>query len=187
MLCNTFRLQFLLLLTLTNTLVLNAANYNEDILNIYSKMIPRFIMMSNQKDKVDNDIEICILHDEIDTRVADLLSDNIKNNYPNGLINHPIKLIQNDYNHFKSCKGAQLMFMFNSDDEHIQNALLFSKEHSILTMTYDLFFLEQGADISLFIGRKVTPYLNMQSIVDKKIILNNILLRVSKIYVKSAK
>lgn len=182
-----FRLQLFLLLTLTNTTLLNATNYNEDIIKIYSKMLPRFIIMSNQKAKIHDNIEICLLHDSIDKRAAELLSDNINNNYPNGLLNHSIKLIQSDYNHFKSCKNVQLMFMFNSDDKHIKDAILFSQENTLLTMAYDVFLLEKGVDISLFIGRKVTPYLNMQSIADKKILLDNILLRVSKIYVKSDK
>jgi len=180
-----FRLQLFLFLTLTNSLLLDAANYNEDILNIYSKMLPRFIIMSSQKNKIHENIDICILNDSIDKRVAELLITNINNNYPNGLLNHSIKLIQSDYKHLEVCKNAQLVFMFNSDDTHIQDALLFSKENNLLTMSYDVFFLEKGADISLFIGRKVTPYLNMKSMTDKKIILDNILLRVSKIYIKS--
>lgn len=185
LLFNMFRLQLFLLLTLTNTMLLNAANYNHDVINIYSKMLPRFIMMSSQKSKIDDDIEICVLRDSIDVRVAQLLSDNIKNNYPNGILNHSIKLTQGDYNHLESCKNAQLMFMFNSDDKHIESALLFSQENALMTITYDVLLLEKGADISLFLGRKVTPYLNMKSITEKNILLDNILLRVSKIYIKS--
>jgi hypothetical protein len=170
-----------------NSALLNAANYNEDILNIYSKMAPRFVVMSSQKDKMDDVMDICALYDELDERVAKSLRDKIQSAYPNGLQNHPIKLTLSDYSNFESCKNAQLVFMFNADDERVKKAFLFFQNNRVMTMAYDISFLEKGADVSLFIGRTVTPYLNMKSISEKKILLDNLLLRVSKIYVEAKK
>ena len=53
--------------------------YDDDILNIYSKMLPRFILMSSQKEKISDKIEICVLHDAIDDRDAALLMDKVNN------------------------------------------------------------------------------------------------------------
>ena len=170
-----------------NSALLNAANYNEDILNIYSKMLPRFVVMSSQKDKIDASIEICALYDRLDERVARSLGDKIKSDYPNGLLKYPIKFVLSDYSNVEACKNAQLAFMLNSDDEHIERALLYLRENGALAMSYDIGLLEKGADVSLFIGRTVTPYLNMKSISEKKILLDNLLLRVSKIYVEAKK
>ena len=182
MLYNIFSLQLLLLLTLSTFSSLHAASYDEDIIKIYSKMTPRFIIMSSLKDKIDTNIEICILRDNLDLRVAASLSEQMNSYYPNGLLQHPITLIESDYDNLELCKNAQLLFMFNSQIKNIKKAIDFSKENAILTIAYDISSLDEGADISLFIGRKVMPYINMASVISKKILLDNILIRVSKIY-----
>lgn len=177
-----FRLELILLLTLFNSVFLNAGNYNGDILNIYSKMIPRFIIMSTQKEKIKDDIAICILSDKLDNIEAILLRDKIQKNYPKGLLNYPLNIIQTDYTKIKSCKNTQLIFMFDSNEENIQNTIDFLQKNQILSVSYNRDLLEKGIDISLFIGKKVTPYINYKSITSKKIVLDNLLIRVSKIY-----
>jgi hypothetical protein len=159
--------------------------YDDDILNIYSKMLPRFILMSSQKEKVSDKIEICILHDAIDDRDAALLMDKINSNYPNGIKSNKIKLLSTGYNDLQICKNTQSAFLFNSNDKNIKKAILFLKRQKILSISYDAQLLEDGAEISLFIGRKVQPYINVQEILHNNIKLDNILLRVSKIYSKS--
>lgn len=159
--------------------------YDDDILNIYSKMLPRFILMSSQKEKITDEIEICILHDSIDDRDAKLLIDKVKSNYPDGINNDKVKLLSTGYNNLHVCKNAQSAFLFNSNDRNIKKAILFLNRKKILTISYNAQLLENGAQISLFIGRKVQPYINMQEILKNNIKLDNILLRVSKIYSKS--
>ncbi|MFA6192391.1 MAG: YfiR/HmsC family protein [Sulfurimonas sp.] len=166
---------------------MNASTYDDDILNIFSKMVPRFIIMSSQKDKIKEDLEICILHDKMDERAALSLINKINDDYPKGIQNFQIKLINSNYSELKTCKNAQLAFMFSSDDKNIEKAILFLNNENILSMSYDLVLLEKGADISLFIGRNVLPYINIKNITDKKITLDNILLRVSKIYMETNK
>jgi len=53
-----------------NSTVLNAFVYDDDILDIFSKTLPRFILMSSQKDRIKDDLEICIVHDEVDELTA---------------------------------------------------------------------------------------------------------------------
>ena len=172
----------LLSISLLNTCALYASNYDNDVLNIFSKILPRFIMMSSQKQKIKDKIKICILHDDIDKLTALSLIDKINNNYPNGLKNYGINLLNTSYDNINKCNDSELVFLFNSDKKNISNALKFSNKHNILTMSYDNKLLENGVGISLFIGRKVLPYINIEAIKDNKIELNNILLRVSKIY-----
>lgn len=159
--------------------------YDDDILNIYSKMLPRFIFMSSQKEKVVEDVEICILHDAIDERDAGLLMDKVNKNYPKGIKSYKIKLLSEDYNNIQECKNAQTAFLFNSNEKNIQKAISFFNRQKILTISYNAELLENGAQISLFIGRKVQPYINIDEILKNNIKLDNILLRVSKIYSKS--
>lgn len=167
---------------LFNSSLLNALSYDDDILNIYSKMMPRFILMSTQKEKIKTDIDICILYDDIDKMTALVLSDAIKRNYPNGLKDYKINTVLSSYLDINSCKDSQLIFIFRTSDKNIKRTLQLSAKNKILTLAYDPKLLESGADMSLFLGRKITPYINYESLKTKEIKLNNILLRIAKIY-----
>lgn len=173
----------LFLSIISNMTLLNA--YDSDILNIYSKMLPRFVLMSNKKEKVDKEIKICILYDKVDERDALLLVKKINTNYPNGIKDDKIKLLMGDYSSLDICKNSQSAFLFNSNEKNIKNAISFLNRQEVLSIAYDAQALENGAQISLFIGRKVQPYINIKEILDNNIVLDNILLRVSKIYIKS--
>jgi hypothetical protein len=170
-----------------HTSTLHAFSYNDDILNIFSKIIPRFVMMSSQKEKIKERLEICILHDDGDKLAAESLQKKINLNYPNGIKNHPMYISNPSYKKMSMCKKSQLIFLFNSDKKYISKALLFAHKNTILSMSYDKKLLQNGVAISLFIGRKVVPYINMQAIQENNIKLDGMLLRVSKIYVKKEK
>jgi hypothetical protein len=53
-------------------------------------------------------------------------------------------------------------------------------------MSYNNHYLEYGVGSSLFIGKKVVPYLNTEAIFNNKLEIDNILLRISKIYKKKS-
>ncbi len=144
--------------------------------------MPRFILMSSQKEKITSEIQICILRNDIDQMTALTLSDAIKRNYPNGLQDYKINTLLSSYSGLDTCKDSQLLFMFNTNDQNIKKAVRFSSQNKILTLAYDAKLLESDVDMSLFLGRKITPYINHESLKNKDIKLNNILLRIAKIY-----
>lgn len=161
---------------------LNASMYNDDVLEIFSKIMPRFILMSSQKQNLKNQIEICVLYDKMDESPASSLIEKIGNNYPKGIKNYPLKPINTSYSNIDLCRNSQLAFMFDSSDKNINQAIKYSKEHHILTMSYDANYLEKGVNGSLFLGRKVIPYVNMDSLRENGIELDNMLIQISKIY-----
>jgi hypothetical protein len=165
-----------------NATVLNAFVYDDDILDIFSKTLPRFILMSSQKDKIKDDLEICVVHDEVDELTALSLIEKVKTNYPNGIKEYKIKLLSSSYLQLNQCQNSQMVFMFNTSEENIKKALVFSYEHALLSVSYDERLLDNGVGMSMFLGRKVTPYININALRKNGIELNNILLRISKIY-----
>jgi len=167
---------------LLSAFMLNAATYDDDVLSIFSKVLPRLVLMSNTKDEIKNEIEICILHDDIDEKKAALLIKKTNDIYPNGIKNYHITLKKTNYSNIIQCEDSKLMFLFNSDEKNIHHVLDFSRKHAILTTSYDSQLLKDGADISMFLGRKIVPYINLGSIQGKEIVLHNTLLRISKIY-----
>jgi hypothetical protein len=173
---------FLMVTLIVNLSLVHASDYDDDVLEIFSKILPRFILMSSQKKQIDNDIEICILNDVNDEDVAIALMEKIHNNYPKGIKNYHIGIVHKNYAEIDSCEKAQLIFMFNSNTHNIETSLRYIRAHSILALAYDPKLLQYGAHASLFLGRKVVPYINMKSINESGITFENILLRVSKIY-----
>jgi hypothetical protein len=165
---------------------LSAAVYDDDVLDIFSKIAPRLILMSTQKNQIKENIEICVLHDKIDEAVKTSFIERIQNSYPNGIKNHPIKLTDGDYANINLCKNSHLVFMLNTNEEHIHNALKYAAEHSSLSMSYDPKYLTYGVNASLFLGRKVTPYLNLDSTQKNQIEFDNLLIRISKIYLNES-
>ena len=178
---------FIFFLILFNSSILTASVYDDDTLEIFSKILPRIVLMSSQKEKITNDLNICVVHDNLDERIAQSLIDKVSNNYKNGIKNLKINLINTNYSTLNNCKNTQLLFMFNSNEENIKKTILFSNKNKLITMSYDSKLLEDGVGISLFLGRKIVPYINTQAIHKNDVEFNNILLRISKIYSKKRK
>ena len=172
----------LILLTLLHVNSLNAAVYDADVLEIFSKLLPRFIMMSSQKEKVKDSVNICIVHNEVDKSSALILKEKIEFNYKNGIKNININIVHADYSDVHPCKNTQLSFIFNTQKDKLSHALEFLNKQKMLTVSYDPLLLQNGVGVSIFLGRRVAPYINMKSINTNKIKLDNLLLRVSKIY-----
>ena len=161
-----FRLLFFLLI-IFNSISLNAVVYHDDVLNIFSKISPRFVLMSNQKEKLKSKINICILHEDIDEQTASLLVKKTKEYYPNGIKNYQLKFTNTSYSNIDSCQDAHLLFLFNVDKNELMKAIELSNKNKILTISYDKKLLDYGVDISLFVGRKIIPYININSINSK--------------------
>jgi hypothetical protein len=178
---NAFCLLFALSL-LFSASTLPAATYDDDTLEIFSKLLPRFVLMSSQKDKLKDEISICVLHNAVDENSAASLIGKVNKNYPDGIKTYKITLISSNYSDIDSCLNTQLLFIFNSDGKDIKKSIEFSKNNGALTISYDSILLKEGIGASLFLGRKVTPYINVSAIRKSGIELNNVLLRISKIY-----
>ncbi len=177
-------LRFLFIIYLiTNLTPLSASVYDDDVLEIFAKILPRFVLMNDQKNSLTDEIDICILHNAVDQRDALSLIDKINTNYPNGLNTYKIRFRNGDFSNLDSCKNAQLIFLFGSSQKNITDALKYANEQKSLTVSYDEKMLKNGVEISLFLGRKIIPYINIKALQKNGIKLDNILLRISKIYI----
>ena len=169
-------------ITLLYFTTLNACVYDDEALTLYSKIIPRMVLMSSQKERIKENIELCIVNDKIDERTALSLMDKLHDAYPSGINNHPLKLINTTYATIEKCQNVQLIFLLSSSDKNIEKALHYTQEHTAMSMSYDPQYLANGVEASLFFGRKVTPYLNLNALRKNRIVIDNLLIRISKIY-----
>jgi len=174
---------FFVIMIFAKTLL--AASYDDTIISMYAKLSPRIVLMSSEKDTIeDKSIDICLLYQSIDEQAATTLQRKINDNYKNGIKEYEINAKKVLYTKLDECAKSKILFLFASESLQLQKSIEFSREKKILTISYDSKNLEQGADISLFIGRKVLPYININSIKNKGIDIDNLLLRISKIYIK---
>lgn len=173
---------FFILVISCCSMLLNAAVYDNDLLNTYSKLSPRFILMSTQRSTITESINICLVSEVEDENFVNNFIEFSDENYPDGIKNYPIKFIKTTYNDIAPCSNSQLLFLFNTNTISLNKAISFAFHEKIITISYNDKFLAEGVDISLFLGRDIKPYLNLESIFNKGIHLENILLRVSKIY-----
>lgn len=186
MMRNFFTVLLTLFLFFSST-TLQASVYDDDVLNIYSKILPRLILMSTKKNMLKEKIDICILHDKIDERIAVSLAEKISSEYPEGIKNLKINMTNTLYTDIDACQNSQIAFLFNSSETTIEKATEFSDKHRMMTMSYNSKYLDNGVGLSLFLGRKVIPYINMSAFRKTGIELDNVLVRISKIYSEDGK
>ena len=161
---------------------LSASVYDDETLTLFSKIMPRMVIMSSQKERIKEKIELCIVNDKIDEHIALSLMDKLHNAYPNGINKNLLRLTNTTYSTIERCQKSQLVFLLSSNEENIQKALQYTQKHTAISMSYDPVYLANGVETSLFLGRKVTPYLNINKLHKNGIEIDNLLIRISKIY-----
>lgn len=172
----------LLVVSLLFSMQAAASEYEEGTLEIASKILPRLVLMSSLQKNIKKQIDICILYDKPDAADANSLLEKIHTNYPNGLKNYPLAIKKYEFAGTNLCDQSQIAFLFNTNDQTIEKTLRILNQKGILSMSYDPAFLEKGVQSSLFLGRKVTPYLNLNALKNSKILLDPLVVQISKIY-----
>jgi len=164
---NIFFLRLIIALTLLFSSI-KANSYDSSTLNIFAKIAPRFIMMSSQKKKLQeyktSEITICLLHERSDISSVDAFIEKINKNYPKGIANNSLELLPITSSELTQCKNAFMLFISDVQNRDINSAIEFSRKNEILSMSYNPKFLENGVSTSIFIGRKVVPYINVEAL-----------------------
>ncbi len=176
------KLVTLVLLSIFNSNYLFSSSYNEELLEVFSKIAPRLVVMSNQTDEIRSVINICVVNDSLDDEYGSLMIHKIQKNYPNGVKNYKLKLINTNYSALNICQQAHIAIMFDTNEQSIEKSLKFFNQNRILTFSYNPKYLEYGVGVTLYIGKKVVPYINMGVLRKNRIELDNTLIQISKIY-----
>jgi len=170
----------LLLILLTPFSKALAVSYDESILQIYSKIIPRLVIMSNVPAEPKKSVSVCTIHNKDDAASAERFSQMIQKNATGGSVT--LRIRHRTYEHAAECFDSQLLFLLNGSETQFSRLQKELGTKPIITVAYDPRMLEAGADISLYMGRSVMPYLNLGALRNKGIRFESVLLRVSKVY-----
>lgn len=159
-----------------------ASQYNDDVLEIFAKLLPRFALMNNQPKKSVSHLGICILSDDEDKLTAQLLKKKIYTDYAGGVQGRTLVVSNADIDNFQSCNSSDILFLFNSPEDEVIRVVRYSEKQKILTVSYDASLLQYGVNVSLFLGRKILPYINIDSLRKSNMNMSNTVLQISKIY-----
>jgi hypothetical protein len=168
----------LLLLLLLFPFSLRAEYYDTTLLTLFSKILPRIVSFSSLAPHEGEPLGVCIVREDVDASAAKAFEILLRN----AARKHEIESVQTDFSHISVCAKRQLLFLFDASPETVSTALSSFTDFRPLVASYNARLLSSGADVSLFVGRSVKPYINLKSLKEKEIRLDALILQVSKIY-----
>jgi len=175
-------MRFLILIFLITT-SLFAININNSLLRIHATLVPKLYLMDYEyKSKVKNDtIVIDILYDKANYKSALALKNKFYTKYKNGLESYKLKVELVLYSNIDR-SDANIYYLFPSKSTNIKKAVKQASNNNALTFSYLKDDLKYGVMVSLAIGIKVKPVLNLDAIKRYHISFRPILLNISTIY-----
>ena len=175
-------MRFLFVVQLFATSIL-ALSINDSLLKIQATLLPKICLMDYKfKDKAKNNhIVIDILYDDSEYKNAHSLKDKIESKYKDGIKSYTIKVRLINYKDSLDSK-TNIFYLFPTNIQSIKKVTKKAFQIKALTFSYLEEDLEHGVMISLNIGNKTRPVLNLRAIKSNDITLRPILLKISKIY-----
>ena len=172
-----------LLLSIIFSVTIFAMSINESLLKVHATLVPKILLMDYDfKEKtIDNKILIVIYYDRSEYKSAVYLKNKIESKYVDGINGYSIACELITYNDVKIIK-ANIIYLFPSKKENILKATNFAAKVKALTFAYLQDDLINNVMISVKIGSRVKPIINLDSIKANNICLRPVLLNISEIY-----
>ncbi|SMP86451.1 hypothetical protein SAMN06313540_10510 [Epsilonproteobacteria bacterium SCGC AD-308-E02] len=167
-------------LLLVLSVPLFANQYDSTIVDIEAKLFPKMALM---EEHVANNnsafLNIIILTKEIDLKIANSFKSTIESLYPDIVLNKRIIVkvtqlgnpIQNE---------ADAVIVLHHSAQELQTIALWANQNKILSFAYEPSYLEYGLLSSIYIGRTIKPYLNINTIKKYGFGFNSYLMQLSK-------
>jgi len=134
-----------------------------------------------EKKVKNNNIVIAILYDTNEYKSALLLQNEILNRYQNHLKNYTLKTIVVPYSKVKQVY-ANLYYLLPTKNSNIQKVVKKAEALHALTFAYSSHDLKRGIMLSLKIGAKIKPIINLSAVKNNNITFRPVLLKISHIY-----
>lgn len=141
----------------------------------------------NAQEKCNNNsILIALLYNEEQAKYAASLKDQILHRYSEGIRNCTIKVELVPYSSDLNI-NAHIYYLFPATQAKIKKALIYASLNHALSFSYLQEDLALGAMISVKIGAKVKPLLNLEAIKSNNFTFRPVLLEISEIFVHEVK
>lgn|GEM_PF-1195645 len=158
--------------------------YDESLLLIYAKIVPRIIALDRTPHRiVSGRPTLCILYEKGDEKVAAALASSIRRYTPSSREGgKPFEVTTLSYDRVEECRGAISFLLMPTRDAKLRKALKKAHREKILTFAYDKAMLGRGAVVSIHPGKRVYPLINIDVLKRDRLRLDPTLLQVAKIY-----
>ena len=156
---------------------------NDSLLKIHATLLPKIYLMDYDYEKkiIDNTIKIVVMYETIHYEKALSLKEKIDTKYSNGIKSYKLEVKLTPYK--KCClHDANIYYLFPSDTKNVAKVLNKAEKTKSITFSYLKDDLKLGVMISLEIGNKVKPLLNLSAIKNNNISFRPVLLNISNIF-----
>jgi len=160
-----------------------ALTINDSILKIHATLLPKIYLMDYEcaHKLIDDSIVITIAYNKREYKNALSLKNKIDLKYRGGIKHHKIKTKIVLYKNLRNTK-ANIYYLFPAKEKNILNAINIARKNKALTFSYLKDDLKYGVMLSVVIGEKVQPIINIDAIKTEQINIRPILLKISTIY-----
>ena len=134
----------------------------------------------------DQTLVIALLYNEEQLKYATSLKDQILHRYSEGIRDCSIEIKLIPYSSDLNI-AAHIYYLFPSTDAKIKKALIYASVNNALSFSYLQEDLALGAMISVKIGAKVKPILNLEAIKSNNFTFRPVLLEISEIFMHERK
>ncbi|WP_457598505.1 YfiR/HmsC family protein [Hydrogenimonas sp.] len=170
-----------LLLPILLTVSLQAYIYNDSLLLIYAKIVPRTMLLDHTNGDTAREKRLCILYEGSDRFVAEKLKAMILQNLPASM-RHSFQAKTVPYSQSPECSDATALMLLDARPRKIARAIEMAGRKRMLTFSYSNTLLREGAVISLSVGKEIHPIVNVMAVKRSALKLDPILFQIAKIY-----
>lgn len=137
--------------------------YDSTLLHIGAKLFPKIVLMEKgTKERIQSSINFDIVATGSNKETAQRLSEIIERQYGGVLSNYSLNIsIISPKEVFEVKNVHGFILLMDADDSMLSLVLEHAYKNKTLTFCFDPVLLQKGAAISLYIGRSVKPYINL--------------------------
>ena len=165
------------------------AQHDNAILKVHATILPKIVFMDyNFKQKIyDDKVLITLICDRSYNSEAIKFKQMIENKYKNGINGYTIDIKVVNYENIKTdIAKSTIYYLFPISENEIRKVVKILQDSEVMIFSSDKNDLSFGSDISINIGKKIKPILNMGSLKKKNIRLHSALINISEIYYKKS-
>ncbi len=175
-------MKYIFILLLFSTTVFGLT-INESLLKMHAILVPKIYLMDYAfKQKLhNNSIVIALLYNKQSYKSAVSLRNKINAKYKNGIKDYVVKVELVPYNNIAQT-NANIYYIFPTSNRNIKKVVNKANSNQALTFAYLEDDLRYGVMLSLNVGSKVKPIINLNAAKLNNITFRPVLLDISKIY-----
>lgn len=140
--------------------------YDPTLLQIGAKLFPKVALMEKgTKERIQSTLSLVIVSEAPNKVAAQRLSEMIERQYGGTLSNYSLILTTVSMKEALEIKNTHgFILLTEADDSALPLLLEHAHKNKTLTFCFDPALLQKGADVSLYIGRSVKPYINLTTL-----------------------